>query len=825
MSENIFLKTIERGVKANFISFDNKTDRVTYHCKRDYSTTFKNPEEKVRASYLTELVLDYKYPKNRIDFEIKTKPDKDRIDIIIYSDDECLSPYLIVETKKDGISDNEFQEAIEQAFRYANYKRAPYAIVVAGITRTAFDASGFKADKRQKNVISDIPVKYGKAPKYKFKKGDPNNDLIVVYREDLISSLNKAQSTIWQSGKLAPTAAFDEVSKLLFCKLKDERDTPKNKYYKFQIGTNETEEEVFERISTIYKDAKKDDPLVFKEGINLVPSIVYNVIEHLQQLSLNKIDLDTKGVAFELFMKDFFIGKMGQYFTPRPVVEFCTTLLNPKKSDNVVDPSCGSGGFLLYAMDNVRKYAEKNFDGKEMWGHWHTFAKDNLYGIEINDQIARVCKMNMIIHDDGHTNIIGKDALEDYSELQKLNTDFKENYFDLVFSNPPFGATIKQKEVKYLDNFELAKDAKGNTKKTQKTEILFIERCIKLCKAGTGRIAIVLPAGVLTNTSQQNVRNYILGNCQLLASFSLPESAFSHFGAGIKSSILYLRKYEDSETPLENYPIFMAVAKQVGIDSTGRKEKNDLVYSSDNSILNQYKIYEKDKINYISTRNCYKINLADLNEEGPFNATRYIWRPTFKNATSNITEIASIIDEKEKPQKEENLFETYALIRMDELPNNPVAIDSIIYCLGSEIEGNLKIVKKGDVLLARLGPSMMNRKIVVVPKIDKKVKCILASPEFIVIRPFSKDDGFYITGVLRTDLMLRYMYSKTRGGTPSRYRLSEDDFINLDFPISNREERQEKGRMFKKSLLVYDKTIKKAENKLIMSHKDIENDL
>ena len=130
-------------------------------------------------------------------------------------------------------------------------------------------------------------------------------------------------------------------------------------------------------------------------------------------------------------MKDFFIGKMGQYFTPRPVV--CTTLLNPQKSENVIDPSCGSGGFLLYAMDNVRKYAESNYDEIEAWKHWHSFAENNLYGIEINDQIARVCKMNMIIHDDGHTNVIGEDALEDFSKLQNINRDFQEDYFDIIF--------------------------------------------------------------------------------------------------------------------------------------------------------------------------------------------------------------------------------------------------------------------------------------------------------------------------------------------------------------------------------------------------------
>ena len=198
----------------------------------------------------------------------------------------------------------------------------------------------------------------GKAPKYKFIKGDKTNDLKIVFREDLIGALKKSHSTVWQGGKLAPTAAFDEVAKLLFCKLKDEKGTKKKEEYKFQIGSHETYDEVFDRIQDIYSQAKKDDPQVFKDRINLSADIVYNVVEHLQQLSLGKTDLDTKGVAFEIFMKDFFIGKMGQFFTPRPVVQFCVKMVEPKQEHKVIDPSCGSGGFLLYAMDEVRAFAE-----------------------------------------------------------------------------------------------------------------------------------------------------------------------------------------------------------------------------------------------------------------------------------------------------------------------------------------------------------------------------------------------------------------------------------------------------------------------------------
>jgi len=822
---SIFQSNIERGIKSKIITFNEDKSKITYICSRNYSTSFKNPEETVRASYFIELVLDYQYPKEKIDIEVKVErriPD-DRADIVIYEDEELKVPFLVVETKRDGITDSEFTQAIEQAFGNANSKRAKYAIVVAGNTKTAFNIAGFKSSEREKNVIADIPVKYGKAPKYKFIKGSSTNDLKIVFREDLISALKKSHNTVWQGGKLAPTTAFDEVAKLLFCKLKDEKGTKKNEEYKFQIGSHETHDEVYNRIQKIYEQAKTDDPQVFKDKINLSSEIVYNVVEHLQQLSLGKTDLDTKGVAFEIFMKDFFIGKMGQYFTPRPVVHFCVKMMEPKQNHKVLDPSCGSGGFLLYAMDEVRAFAEKNYDEFEAYTHWHNFAEKKLFGIEINDQIARVCKMNMIIHDDGHTNVIGHDALAKFSDIEKINSEFQKDSFDLILSNPPFGATIKKKECTYLKEFDLGMNG-DSERPTQKSEILFIERCIEFAKPGTGKIAIVVPEGVMTNTSLQYVRDYILENCELLASISLPESAFSHFGAGIKSSLLFLREKSQNEK-LNDYTVFMGVAKQVGIDSTGREEENELFSNKPSCIYQQYLKYIKEKNKYKRTDNCYSMKLSEILSEGPFNATRYVWKPSFKNETDKITKIADVVSDKITPNSEINEYLNFALIRMDELQNNPVKIENIIYCLGNEIEGSLKIVKEGDVLLARLGPSMMNRKIVVVPRIENKIDYIVASSEFIVIRPHDLKDSYYIAGVLRTDLMLKYMYSKTRGGTPSRYRLSEDDFKTLDFPKESQNIRENKSRLFEKSLDEYHKTILDAEKKLINSHHKLEIDL
>ena len=383
--ESIFMRTIRRGIDKGIISLAPDQSKITYHCSRDYTTSFKNPEERVRASYFTELILDYAYPAKRIDLEVTVprRTPEDRADIVVYEDDDLKKPYLVVENKKDGITDAEFKQAIEQAFGNANSLRAKFASVVAGTTKTSFDIAGFKPSEREKNVIADIPTKYGKTPTYRFLKGGAEQDLKIVSKDELMSALAKCHDTVWQGGKLAPTTAFDEVSKLLFCKLRDEKLTKREEPYKFQIGTHESADEIYDRIDSIYQKAKKEDSEVFKEDIRLEPRIVYNVVEHLQGLAINRIDLDTKGMAFEKFMEDFFKGKMGQFFTPREIIRFCVKMMNPDLGDLILDPACGSGGFLLNTLDTVREVVHDSHDEMEADRLWHKFAMNNLFGIEI----------------------------------------------------------------------------------------------------------------------------------------------------------------------------------------------------------------------------------------------------------------------------------------------------------------------------------------------------------------------------------------------------------------------------------------------------------
>ena len=586
---SFFEKNIEKGIEEGILKYSEDKSKIIYlgigKNKEDKKYNIKDPEEKVRASFFVELNLNYNYPKNLIDLEIKSANRVPRFlcDLVIFEDEKNENPKIAIEIKRDGISQAEEDQAIEQAHSYGAVLKTKYCILVAGTTKIAFDLRTKGVFERTKNKISDIPkFEEKEPPKFSFIKNQ--KDLEKLNKEDLIKTLSKCHNTIWQGGKLAPTQAFDEVSKLLFCKIKDEKDTLNDKIYEFQVGTGESSERVSNRIRGIYEKARKEDEEVFKEGIKLDNSIIYNIVEKIQNVNFVDTDLDTKGVAFETFMEDFFKGKMGQFFTPREVIKFCVDMLDIKHTDKILDTSCGSGGFLLACLDTIRSWAEKNFDENGAYRKWHNFAKDNLFGIEINEQIARVCKMNMIIHDDGHTNVISTDGLE---KFEKYNDKFQKGKFDKILTNPPFGAIVKssEKEKGFLSKFTLGKD-----KENQKTEILFIERCFEFLKPN-GKMAIVLPDGILTNSSLQYVRDYIMKNFQILAIVSIPQFAFSHFGAGVKSSLVFLRKKESESENLGYYKIFMAIAKRIGYDATGRKDKENNL----NEILEDFRKFSKNK--------------------------------------------------------------------------------------------------------------------------------------------------------------------------------------------------------------------------------------
>ena len=563
MNQTDFLQI---GQQKGYIQLLNDDKRIHY-IVLDKKYRFTNPEEKVRARFYVELIEQFQYSPNRIELEVTVprRTPSDLADIVVFRDDDKKNPFIVIECKKDGISEAEFKQAIEQAFGNCNSLGGHFTVVVAGNTRRSFDVKNYKPGERSQNIIADPPVGYGKVQEWRYLKGVPNSELSVIERGELIRVLGQCQDTLWQGGKLAPTDAFDELAKILFIKIRDEKKARrKGEPYDFQIKTHETPKSVANRINRLYQEAKAQDPEVFTENIEIDENRLVSVVNHLQGINLNQTDLDVKGVAFEKFLGNFFKGETGQFFTPREVVEFMVEMVKPDHEERILDPACGSGGFLLHAMDYIRKQASDYYEeeSREHYLHWHDFAEKRLFGIEVNDSIARVAKMNMIIHDDGHSNVISNDALINIDLLYKQHNSFEQEKFDVILTNPPFGAVIKQAESPYLENYELGK---GNP--AQKTEILFLERCFDFLKWETGKLAIILPDGILTNSSLQFVRDYIERHFRIFAVVSLPQIAFSHYGAGVKTSILFLQKFSEQE-----YNRYQAAIDQITV-------KNEAIYT------------------------------------------------------------------------------------------------------------------------------------------------------------------------------------------------------------------------------------------------------
>ena len=569
---------------------EGRNERIHY-IDADRSERWSDPEEKVRAEFWAELIYKYEYTPERMNFEV-TVPDRTpsrSADLVIYHDDELKSPYFVFECKRSDLSDAAFDQSIEQAVGNRNLLGADYCGAIAGYTRRLLRFDKFPPGERDRNRLSDIPIRYGRPPEWRFLKNENDRDLSAVPREDLRAAIRKCHQTLWEGGRRSPIEAFGEFSKIVFIKHRDEKDLNRadGEPYTFQRRDGETTSELTRRIKQLYANEQRLEPDVFTDTIEVDPSIIAQCVEHLEGISLDRTELDTKGVAFEEFMGSFFKGDFGQYFTPRELISFAVAMLNPKRDDLVLDPACGSGGFLLYALDHVRREADRRFPNhdsdvhhsRQHFRYWHDFAEKNLFGIEINEALTRVAKMNMIIHDDGHTNIVGNDALDFPQNIESKNGDVERGKFDLILTNPPFGAAIRRTEKVdgYLEQFELQRylgKRYPNPKARRasiKTEIAFVERIHSFLKPGTGRAAVVLPDGILTNSSLQGVRHWILNHFQLLAVVSLPQFAFSHYDAGVKASIVFLRRLYDNETPDDDDAIFMALAENIGYDASGRK--------------------------------------------------------------------------------------------------------------------------------------------------------------------------------------------------------------------------------------------------------------
>lgn len=434
----------------------------------------------------------------------------------------------------------------------------------------------------------------------------------VADQEMLKITFRRCHNFIHGNEGMPKDAAFWQFLYLIFCKMHDEGLRAKQRQAwqcRFWAGPKEQFEvegrkAIRKRIDSLFTEVKQEYKSIFRgnEEISLSDRALSFIVSELARYDFTRTDVDAKGVAYQELVGVNLRGDRGQYFTPRGVVKLVIEMLNPKESETLLDPACGTGGFLVATLklllDKFRKEGgidperENTEEFLTIHERLREYASTNVFGADFDPFLIRAAQMNMVLAGDGRGHLYNINSLEfplgHLSDLQNAKREIPLGSIDVLATNPPFGSDIPITDKHILEQFELAHnwepDGEGgfrNTgvlKNSVSPEILFIERCIKWLKPGTGRMGIVLPDGVLGNPAAEYIRWWIMRETQVLASVDLPVEAFiAEANVNILTSLLFLRRKNEGEKRAEalggadEYPVFMAVADKVGFDRRGNK--------------------------------------------------------------------------------------------------------------------------------------------------------------------------------------------------------------------------------------------------------------
>ena len=440
---------VVEAVKRGIIGVSE--NRVKYALNQERTYNWSDPEEWVRCHTIAWLTIERDYPANRIRTEVAVprRVPSDHADIVVYRDDACKQPYLVVENKPQEISDKDRAQATEQLFGNCNSLRTVVGLYDELSESALYDIANYPANERRLNRKGNrnaLAKQYGEIPAYTFIAGS-SSDIKPVRSNVLEAKIRRAHSIIWAGGRRDPLTAFDEWSKLLFAKVHDERYTATGSARAFQVGTRETTAAVANRVHSLFSLACKQDRTIFPEGtrINLPDTKIADVVRTLEEVSFTRTDIDSIGKAFEEFFGAVFRGELGQYFTMRQLARFSVGVLDITKDDYVLDPTAGSGGFLLDALLQTWHRIDREFAGQpqeEINRVKYDFAFQHVFGIEVHEVLARICKINLLLHHDGHTNIeANRSCLDAVFANPRMQTMGR---FTIVVGNPPFGDDVEE---------------------------------------------------------------------------------------------------------------------------------------------------------------------------------------------------------------------------------------------------------------------------------------------------------------------------------------------------------------------------------------------
>lgn len=370
---------------------------------------------------------------------------------------------------------------------------------------------------------------------------------------------------IYANEGLLKDKIFHEVVKLLVMKLYDEQSNA-NDGLQFGITSDEykgiladTSSDFVLRMANLFDEVRGRYPSLFSDdALKLKPLTLAYVVGRLQHVSLTQTPGDVKGEAFQAFVYRHQRGDRGEFFTPYPIVRLAVEMIAPRPNDTVIDPACGSGGFLIQTISYVCRHnpdLDRSF-----------YIREHIRGIEFNPDIALSAMLRLAFEGGTGAEITCANAL---IEDEQFN-----NAFDIVLTNPPFGSKGKIEDQRILKSYSLARrwnracdggwEATRQVLAGQSPEVLFVEKCLKLLRPG-GRMAIVLPDGLLQNVSNSHIRFWIRSQAKVLGVVSIPQEAFVPYGTGIKTSLLLLQKL-----PATAGRVFMARIQKTGYDVKGQ---------------------------------------------------------------------------------------------------------------------------------------------------------------------------------------------------------------------------------------------------------------
>lgn len=531
------------------------------------------PEERVRQDVARSLVEEYGYDKGDIDieFSIKIGSSRKRADIVIFeegSEHKQENIYAIVEVKTENIKPSDKKEGIEQLKSYiAVCMNAQFALWV-GSERLAFKVA-VKDGLRELERIPDIP-KRGETTIPRPTRGS------LVPAVNLKQVFKRIHNYIYANQGFQKDKAFEELLKLIFIKVYDEQYSHSLQFY---ILPDEDIVEVRKRLNGLFKKVQNRYKYIFKgnEVIELNNAVLKYVVSELQRFSLVDTRADVKGEAYEEIVGPNLRGDRGEFFTPRNVcnmtIEMLFSLIPEDKLTSpgamkILDPAVGTGGFLIAGVQKIKEaFLNRGHKYDQLRDLIREVANANFYGIDFNPFLVKVAQMNMVMHGDGSANIVHANSLDvpqNWNREAQGKIGFAE--FDVVVTNPPFGAKAVIDDEEMLKQFGMTR---FGSRSAIPPEQLFIERCLDFAKPG-GYIGIVLPDSILSNPGLEWLRIWLLKQAYVIASIDLPVETFEP-DTGAQTSVLILKKKTPEQQKLqEDYEIFMAIPEKVGYDRRGK---------------------------------------------------------------------------------------------------------------------------------------------------------------------------------------------------------------------------------------------------------------